>query len=80
MWHKDGSHHLTCTPHAKDRRDGSNDSAPATCQSNYTGAMCMDCAVTFYASGTRCEKCIDGKIPHAVLLVLVATWRRSFLA
>ena len=25
----------------------------------------------------RCEKCVDAEIPHAVLVLLVATWRTS---
>ena len=72
------SHHLTCTPRAKEATDrDSNDNTVATCQSNYTGTMCMDCAETFYATGKRCEKCLDAEIPHAVLLLLVATWQTS---
>ena len=65
-------------PHAKELPDLDSDEYTwAMCHSNYTGTMCMDCAETFYASGERCEKCVDAEIPHAVLLVLVATWRMS---
>ena len=75
LWHRDASHQLTCMSHTNDRTDrGSKDSARATCQSNYSGTMCMDCAETFYASGKGCEKCVDAEIPHAVLLLLGATW------
>ena len=74
-------HHLPYSPHAKEATDrDSSDNALAMCQSNYTGTMCMDCAETFYATGNRCEKCVDAEIPHAVLLLLVATWRTSFQA
>ena len=72
------SHHLTYTPHAEEATDhDSNGNALATCQSNYTGTMCMDCAETFYAAGKLCEKCLDAEIPHAVLLLLVVAWRTS---
>ena len=49
----------------------------AICQSGYTGRMCMDCAERFYATANSCEKCVDAEIPHAMLLLLVVTWRTS---
>ena len=77
-YYQHDSHHLTYTPHAKEAIDReSDDHALARCQSNYTGTMCMDCSETFYATGKRCEKCVDAEIPHAVLVLLVATWRTS---